>query len=940
MEKARDGSPDDPSPPREPLPSGRWEVRLLGAFAARNGDLTIDRIASFAERLLLVRLALRPSRRQQRETLIEWLWPQVDPGTRKRRFATVLSNLRAMLEPAGVSRGSVLCARDGEVWLAHGSLTSDVAEFEASVRAGDKVRARRLYWGDLLPSDNHEWVRDERTRLRRLFDKIADRDDVPPVDPDFDDFDDVDDDTCDADVDPGMVPGASVAQEGQQLPSYLSSFVGREADIQRLLRATREHRLVSIVGAGGCGKTRLTIEAATRIRGFDIVRAVPLDRCVDARHVADHVRAALGLQGGASNVDEQVVCHLEGRRTLLLLDNLEQLADDAGLTVVIDLLRALPGLQVWITSRRVLSLADEHVLRLEPLTVPPAGASAAQVMGSASGMLFLDRARARRSNFRVGARNAAGVAELCRLLDGLPLAIELATARIHGMTPGEMATALRQRSLSLDRAGPQARRHERHASLAHTIDWSLNLLTPQQRQFLAAVTVLRGSWDEAQAAAVSGSTVASTRPILQTLVRDSLVRASAHATPVAAPRRPTRYHLFTSIREHVRELAPPDMLTLWRRRHRLLALDMAQTFERTRRVAHADDLENMVEAIVTSMTDGEPGCAVEIALNLRSHWLAVGTTPATLDALQRLATDAPPDTPRIARCIAMLATLSMQAGRGSLAHAMADRAVDLAGADPASMSEALCARVNVRWRATHDGAGVIDDAQHALALARQAASPVHEAYALLWLGPITLDHLGDAVRAREHFEAAARIYRSLGDASGDLSCIAGRLACDLAEKRFEQALPVAVDALKRAARLRHVDLQMQFFNRAGLMLEGLRRHDESSALYARQASIAHRHGMGYHFAFAIWNLCYALAETNRHADATQLMAFVDAYWQSRMGSLTADDRRYIAYVRKAARSAHGTAACRRWWALGRALTPVDALALAGTYADTPLTVEA
>jgi predicted ATPase len=922
-EDARDGRQEDgPPPPRQHLPSGQWRVRLLGAFEARNGDISIERVASRAERMLLVKLALNPSRTHQRETLIDLLWPDRDSSAGRRRFSTVLSNLRSMLEPAGMLRESVLRSNGDEVGLAPGSLTSDVAEFEASVRTGNKALARSLYWGHLLPSETHEWVAAERARLQQLFERVAGDDAHVDAAGEADGADEGEpDDEGPTTPRTQSRPIASVAEEAHGIPSYHSSFIGREADVERLLHATQRHRIVTVIGPGGCGKTRLSVEAARRSRGFDIVKAVLLDRCIDAAHVIDHVRAALGLQSGARRVFEQVVDHLEARRALLLLDNLEQLADDAGLRVIVELLEALPGLQVWITSRRALQLPGEYVLALEPLALPAVNASPAQVAQSASGALFVDRARARRADFRVNGRNAAGVAELCRLLDGLPLAIELATAHVRDMSPEAMAAALRVRSLPLERAGSPARRDDRHASLARTIDLSWNLLTNEQRDVLVAVTVFRGSWTEEQAAAVSGQSATSTLQHLHALVQASLVQC----TSVGDAR---RYRLLTSISDRVRDHAQPTVLALCRQRHRALALEMAQAVARTQRAARDDDLPNLVEALVTSMDDGETGRAVDIALQLRTHWGAVGAPAAALEALQAIAADAPPSTPRFSSFLAMLAPLFLLCGLGAEANACAERAVQLAGHDAALLSDALSAKVNTHWRTEQDGAAVADDARRAVALAREARSPLLEARALLQLGPITLNHDANPALARDHFTAAGRILRDLGDVVGDLFSIAGLLACDLAEERFVQGLPLALEAQRQASEMGQVNLEMQFFNRTGMLLEGLKRHDEAVVVYARQAAAAQRHGLAYHFAYAMWNLCYELTEVGRHDDAAHLMAFAAANWQGRIGTLSDSDQHYIAYVRKAAQAALGPARFRACWAKGEKLTAAEALTIA------------
>jgi hypothetical protein len=358
-----------------------------------------------------------------------------------------------------------------------------VREFEQFLRQGAIAQALDCYRGDLLPGFIDEWVEDERTRLSALharallrgsaaIDKVPTRE-PPPLRHD--------------------AVAATAAGRGsplRSLPSYVSVFFGRESDQRRVLDALAQHRLVTLAGLGGFGKTRLAVEAARAATSFDAVAFVPLSECSDAGLIADCIRNALRMEASQENALAQLCAFLSEQEVLLVLDNFEQLVD-GGTGVVMDLLERLPRLRCLVTSRRVLDVPGEHVLLIDPLPVPQASMEAAEAAATPSLALFIDRARGARADFALTDDNRTALIRLCRALEGLPLAIEIAASRIRTYSPAEMCDALAERFYLLTRQGQRGARYGRHASLQATIEWSWHLLSGRNSSSLRPVGVSR-----------------------------------------------------------------------------------------------------------------------------------------------------------------------------------------------------------------------------------------------------------------------------------------------------------------------------------------------------------------------------------------------------------------------------------------------------------------
>ncbi|WP_432829898.1 ATP-binding protein [Dactylosporangium sp. CA-092794] len=334
------------------------------------------------------------------------------------------------------------------------------------------------------------------------------------------------------------------------LRAPLTSFVGRAGDVERLAAQVGDCRLVTLVGPGGAGKTRLATTVAAALggrlaEGAWLVELAPVTEAADVPAVVLRTLAAGGLvpaEGAMrprrGDMLDRLAEALARPGLLLLLDNCEHVVEAAA-RLGEELLGRCPKLHILATSREPLGILGETLFPVGPLPLPGAGGAAAD---SPAVQLLRDRAAAVRPGFAVTGDNAAAVVEICRRLDGLPLAIELAAARLRSFTPQQVAARLDDRFRLL--TGGSRTALPRHRTLHAVVAWSWGLLGPAERAFAEALAVFPGTFDADAAAAVSGAADAEER--LDALVDRSLLQ-------VAGDGRRVRYRMLETIREFALE---------------------------------------------------------------------------------------------------------------------------------------------------------------------------------------------------------------------------------------------------------------------------------------------------------------------------------------------------------------------------------------------------
>ena len=412
-------------------------------------------------------------------------------------------------------------------------------------------------------------------------------------------------------------PLAALRPATADLPARVAELIGRQAELSQI----REHledasiRLLTLSGPGGTGKTTLAIRVAEELESTypDGASFVDLSSARDTNAVLVSIARAVGLDDVIERpLHDELTDRLRGRRMLLVLDNLEQVTEAAG--TVARLLRDCPGLTVLATSREALHVQAEHVYPVPPLGVPPAGpgqASAVRIGSYESVQLFVDRARAVRPDFRLTDDNAPAVAEICRRLDGLPLAIELAAARLRLFSPDVLRDRLGDR-LALLRSGPRDL-PERQQTLRATMDWSYDLLEPgEQRlfEFLAVFADASIAAVEAVAARVDAVDGVELDPLdgLAGLVEKSLIR------PIDVPGSEPRVAMLETIREFAADRLDqrPDFGS---RAHRAHATYFADIADRSRLDLTGNEREAALAALAAD------GANLRIAW---AYWVAAG----------------------------------------------------------------------------------------------------------------------------------------------------------------------------------------------------------------------------------------------------------------------------------------------------------------------------
>ena len=637
-------------------------VRLLGRFEVEvdGHPVPADRWSRRSAAQLVKRLALQPGHRLLRDQAIDALWPEVPLDKGLPRLHVAAHRARTAMD----AHDGVVLAGGVVSLFPEAELTLDVAEFERAVdaaRASGDVRlaedAVAMYEGALLPDDLYEpWTEEPRERLRlhyREMLRMAGR---------YEDL--VADDPLDEDAQLAMVRdlvrrgrrqdalraldrmaelferelGVEVSEaaetlraEAEALPvgevsedaSYVAAtspgraalpaartrLVGREQDLAEVDALLQTHRVVTISGPGGAGKSTLALAHARRVEaeagegdGVDVVLA-ELAAARDAADATRTVAEAAGVQGAGAVDAARLAATLGPRRMLLLLDNCEHLLDPSA-DLVDALLDAGTGIRVLVTSREPLRVDGEVVHRLGSL-------------GRDSAELFVERAVA-----AAGADAATvddpKVVELCERLDGLPLAIELAAAQLRHLTLAELVDRLDERLALL--VGGRPRAGERHSALTTTIEWSYRLLSEDSRRVFDLLGVFPADFDLDAVEAVTGrhDRVGVTN-VLGDLVAKSLLVHDREAG---------RYRLLETIRlfavQQLDRSGDHAAATERLRSHvvaRARAVPRARTWLSASTAARSrDDLANVRLAFQASLDADDVSAAVDIALGISTLW--------------------------------------------------------------------------------------------------------------------------------------------------------------------------------------------------------------------------------------------------------------------------------------------------------------------------------
>jgi predicted ATPase/DNA-binding SARP family transcriptional activator len=630
------------------------------------------------------------------------------------------------------------------------------------------------------------------------------------------------------------------------LPGRLTSFVGRELELARIAELS-EARLITLTGPGGTGKTRLAVEAAAR--SDEEVCFVDLSHATDEAALTHVVaiglglRAPTGLTSSPSTADptERITAALAERRLLLILDNCEHLLDAAA-RFTDHVLAACPSVRVLATSREPLGITGETLCPVPQLALPGPDTDIDALRAVPAVRLFVERGAAVRPGFAVTEQTAPVITRICAALDGLPLAIELAAARLRTLPVTEVAARLDDRFRLLSRGSRTAA--PRHRTLHAVVEWSWDLLDPDERVFARRLTVFAGGATPAAAAVVCGVDVEEADDLLTGLTDKSLV-TMVEGEAGAGP----RFIMLETVRAFGAErLAEADEAMRLRRAHAEYFLGVATEAESELRgrdqlvaLARLGSESANTDAALRWATRADPDLALRLHAALTWSWWLVGRRDSAVRSAELFAAVGPraPDglEEEYVLCVANVA--ACPSGHDSLSPAAIEDALDEAGAIMGRLHRRLRhPTLIVQWALV----GGPERAPYDAHAAQAGDDPWCAAVGLIGIGYRKV-FTGDSAGALGPITAAVEGFRTIGDRWGLANAL--EPLAQLAEGRGEtdRAIELLTEATDLATELGSTEDLIDFLcARADLDLRG-GRPDAARAGFARAEAEARRTGV-------------------------------------------------------------------------------------------------
>jgi predicted ATPase len=714
------------------------------------------------------------------------------------------------------------------------------------------------------------------------------------------------------------------------LPDALPTVIGRDEDLAAINELMPLHRLVSLVGAGGIGKTRIAQRLIAERRGLYAhgVGWVELAALTDGAEVPGAIARALGLEISQSDRLSNLVAALRPMSLLLALDNAEHLT--AGVSSVVDaLISGTTGVRVIVTSQVPLGHEAEQVVRLEPLRLPPAGATAAEAMQYGAAALFVQRAQSADRRFAMNDDNAAAVIDICHRLDGIALALEMAAARVPLFGVKGLAAALHDQLRVLSskrRDGPM-----RHQTLHATLEWSHRLLPAQEQIVLRRLSVFAGSFSlELAQEVVHGTGTEAQRWALL----DALGNLADRSLLVADACDPPRYHLLECTRAYAREqLVAAGEDHAWQERHaRAIRRYLTQVF--AERVTAFDpavsrlerEIDNARQAFTWARRhDAETAVALAhpFALAMGEHARAFSNS--IWDATEPLLDDTMPAAVRADWALG--ASLWNHADTHSRAH-WAQTAARLSReiGDTNQLIFSLMAIVKAR-PGTHD-----DEQRAAFEELKQLNDPSRPAglrlRAMLAEGNI-LSMSGEQVRAQQMFKQALQLSTQACDSLAACGVLLSAIDAELAAGQIDEAVRHGIDLVERvrATRCNRLLTVALFDLCAGQLLQGAASSARATA--GEAWPLARAFNLQVHFCN---HLALLAALEGRAEAAMQLLGCADARHARLALERQAHEKRMTEQLRRIAREHLSHAEAERLHAQGADMGDHDIQALA--FAET------
>lgn len=927
-------------------PGPRWTLSLLGGVRLQDSTTVHTRFATRASCALLARLALWPQRDHPREELTELLWPGVDLETGRRRLRQALSLLRAVLEPPSNTPWQVLLADRRCLRLIPGAVACDVHIFETNARAGNRAAALDCYRGELMPGFVDEWIHDERMRLAAVHDTLAAAWTLerahgrvlaqPPPAP--------------LPLVLPQKPANTAEWPHMGAPAYATSYFPDQVQCERLRSLVVVCRLVTLLGPGGSGKTRLAVHlvhqlgqptatAATAAHPFARVLFVPLAAAHTVEQLLGALQAAMQISASPASIDN-VVTRLEGQPALLVLDNFEQLAEVGG-NVLDQLVRRLPLLHMLITSRVRVGVDGERDFLIQPLPVPPTSGGLQLAAASPAVALFVDRACAVRGDFHLSARNHAAIADLVRALEGMPLAIELAASRIRAFSPAQMLDTLRAPAGKpgdtpgldlLSRPEQRPTQQSRHASMQRTIAWSWQQLTAQQQRLVGAMTAFPGGCDASMLAAVhSEDQVPAGLEQLHahSLIREHRADGTTEGQLEQAGTDEPRFQLYVPIREFATAQFDVQSNARWRARQREWALAWMSVLPATPSLGLVrSELTNLAAAFASAAADAAGDVAARLLRGLQALHEGVTLPVATLGHASAALSSCADPSLRSLGCSA-LAPLLLTAGDTPQARLVAEAAVADAPPGGEVRAWALCALAHVHWRGALSSADAVQPwIEEARSIAEGIDNPELLGSILTVMSLLRWGLDGDADASRTLSARAQAVWEARGNRHGVNLAKHNVAVYDFRAGRRAQAL-ASWDAVAAEAAVLLDTRRLAITNSArATALSDMRCWAPARQAFRLSLGQAWHAMRLYDVAYDLWNLPRVLAHLREPVEAQCLMSFASQFWQQRFGTLNHSDWRHVAKVERMAALHADTRSLAAAAARGRHMALADAVALA------------
>lgn len=603
-----------------------------------------------------------------------------------------------------------------------------------------------------------------------------------------------------------------------QLPRPLSEFIGRRREGEMVKRALSTSRLVTLTGIGGVGKTRLSIRVAEEVADDfpEGVRFVDLSPVIDPALVAKTAAVALGVADQSTRSVTEAVCEqLRECHLLLILDNCEHLPE-ACAHFAFAVLQACPSVRILVTSRQQLGITGETVRRILPLTLPDLKLLTEEDKNADTALLeyesvrlFVDRALRVQPNLVLNQHTLRSIAVLCHHLDGIPLALELAAARTSALEPEQITARLKERFRLL--SGGDRTASARQRTLRGALDWSHDLLQPEEKILLRRLSIFAGGWTLEAAEEVCAVTAESGLPVLEEWeVLDCLTGLVNHSlVNLESGDGPARYRLLETVREYAQERlreSSADEVAGLRKRHRDYFLHLVQ--EALPHLGAADqvlwmdrlqrDYDNLRATLDGCLEDGTTEAiriGLEIAASLRRFWLMHGHVSEGRRRYTALLSRDPEVTPERGRALESAGILAYRQMEYAVAQELLYEALRVHQQIGDRYAEALplnvLGSIACEREEYQEARSILEQS---LALRREAGNLLGEAAVLNTLGMVA-NNLEEFSTAQTVLERALAICQEVGDKSIEASVL-NRLGIAAdgmndfmgARARYEQAL--------------------------------------------------------------------------------------------------------------------------------------------------------